>query len=206
MSESLNLLAEDIGLNPNHTSHETSDNIPLGFGFGSVNYFMVNSIRQIEKPEERRPLLSLFTCITKHSTEVLTGLKLSNYEWKLARQHAKYPGPGRPVKKLKFFYRRLNDEVVDQFMEWLHAQDLLQSVAYGHKVIKWGNGSYYTIESVKRKECMREINMQYIDTWREESEKLDVHNRCHKLCSKSRLRCFKTSGHNGNCAFTLDGN
>ena len=41
---------------------------------------------------------------------------------------------------------------MDDFIEWLYAADLLQSLSYGHKVLKYSNGVHVAIESVKRKQ------------------------------------------------------
>jgi hypothetical protein len=165
---------------------------------------LADTIRKKRTPKERRPLLSLFSWTTKQNAEEIIGTVFTSYEWALANEHAKYPGAGEPVKDMKFYARRLQDKAVDEFIEWLYAADLLQNVAYGFKVIKYSNGHFVTIESVKRKQCIRNIVRQYTDTWRQASEELEIPQRCNRICSKSNLRCMKSGTHQGKCHFTLD--
>ena len=113
MNESLNVLAEDIGINPNHTLHETSHNISRCHDFDPVaTKVMVDAIRQ-KKIRETGGLY----CLVSHRAEKLIDVRFSNYEWQKAKEHVIYPGPGAPFSKNEWinvnFLQTRNDDDED---------------------------------------------------------------------------------------------
>ena len=117
--------------------------------------------------KDRRPLMSIVVeYVSKHDMELLLGSTITSYEWSMARKHRKYPGPGRSVNtKQQFFRKRVKEAVISEFVEWLHASDMLQSLSYGHKVVKYCNGYHVPVEAVKRNKTMSTIIRQYIEFW-----------------------------------------
>ena len=89
--------------------------------------------------------------------------EISRYEWTAAKKHAKYPGAGVPIpREPQFFRQRMDEQAVIQFMEWLNANHYLQDTSFGHKVIKYCNGAYTTIEAVKLTSNISQIIKDYI--------------------------------------------
>ena len=64
-----------------------------------------------------------------------------------------------------------------------------------------------SIESVKRKQRIRQIVREYVSTWRKEfSEEVEIDGeRCEKRCPKTKLQCLRTRNHESQrCKFTPD--
>ena len=57
--------------------------------------------------------------------------------------------------------------MITDFIEWLNASDLLQSLSYGHKVVKYCNGYHVPIEAVKQNRSTSTIIQQCIEFWHE---------------------------------------
>ena len=142
-------LSDDEGADELYEQNEDSPNI-------AICRILAQTILSKKTPKARRPLLSIVASSvskTKAESEVFMNRhKFTPREWAQARKHAIYPGVGEPVKDVHFFRRQLEDDTVDEFMEWLFAADLLQSLSFGHKVISYSNGYHVSIESVKRKQ------------------------------------------------------
>ena len=108
-------------------------------------------INTADTSSTRRHLMSLFTTsFSRKQTQKLLDRTISKQEWSAARKHQLHPGPLYPVIKKHHLRNRLGTGVMDDFIEWLYAADLLQSLSYGHKVLKYSNGVHVAIESVKR--------------------------------------------------------
>lgn len=178
--------------------------------------------------KDRRPLMSIAVeYVLKHDMELLLGEKITNYEWSKARKHRKYPGPGRIIKANQHFFRkRVKEAVVSEFVEWLHASDMLQSLSYGHKVVRYCNGYHVPVEAVKRNKTKSSIIRQYIDFWNEarvstqeleesscydtddkddSCEEEDDYQLCSSVCRKTGAPCLKEKGHEGCHSFTPKG-
>jgi hypothetical protein len=181
-------------------------------------------------PRERRPLMSLATeCLTKDQVTELLKIHISKREWRLARKHALFPGAGKPLPpKPVFFRKRLDDEIVSEFVQWLHASNYLQNLSFGHKVVQYCNGIHTAIEAVKLTKNMTTITRDYADMWlREHSSSVendaelgniniedddsrigvniygeDNAYRCTAICRKSRLQCFLSKDHERGHKFT----
>ena len=109
-----------------------------------------NVINNADTSSTRRHLMSLFTTsFSRKQTQKLLDRTISKQEWSAARKHQLHPGPLYPVIKKHHLRNRLGTGVMDDFIEWLYAADLLQSLSYGHKVLKYSNGVHVAIESVK---------------------------------------------------------
>ena len=180
--------------------------------------------------------------VTRHTNRLkmkellYTGRQVSKKEWTAARKHCRFPGVGQPVPpKPKYFRKKLNEETVADFLCWLHANDYVQNVAFGHKVVSYCNGIHTAIEAVKLTSNQRQIVREFAKEWQEndeamatiseissgdenESERenrrpvqeednniLDNENRCCNICPKSRTQCFREQGHEGRHSFTPKG-
>ena len=136
----------------------------------------VKVINCFKTPKERRSLLSIMTVnFLKGQTSRLLGNNISKYEWSRAMRHAKYPGPGTPLPpEQKHFRKRLNDEVVASFVHWLNSKDYLQELSFGHKVVKYCNGTYSTLESVKLTKSIAAIIKDFAKEWQENTDIFDT--------------------------------
>ena len=184
-------------------------------------------MRGMTVEERRRTLLSIATLNrTKAEMQLILGERISQKEWTKARKHARFPGPGKALPpKPKFFRKKLKDDVVSVFIEWLHGANYLQSLSFGHKVISYCNGAFATIEAVKLTANKTQIIKEYAEMWihnetvvNPEIEHMgeeeigeapdlfaDDESRCRARCKKSRIQCTTESGHTGRHKFTRAG-
>ena len=116
-------------------------------------------------PKEAMPLLSIISDsgVSRKEAISIVGRNISEYEWRGANRHAKYPGPGKPVAEnfWKAYRKKVGDDELVQFMEWLRATNLIQSLSFGHKVISYSNGLHVAIEGVKRTDTVRNVVKKY---------------------------------------------
>ena len=196
-------------------------------------------IADLPTAELRKPLMSI---VTRHTNRLkmkellYTGRQVSKKEWTAARKHCRFPGVGQPVPpKPKYFRKKLNEETVADFLCWLHANDYVQNVAFGHKVVSYCNGIHTAIEAVKLTSNQRQIVREFAKEWQENDEAmatisestsgdddksesesrrpvqeedmdiLDSEGRCCHTCPKSRTQCFREQGHEGRHSFTPKG-
>ena len=111
-----------------------------------------------------RPLVSFFVDkMSRGEACSLIGRKITKTEWALAVKHRMYPGVGNPVEV--FFQKarriRIADATLVNFIEWLKADDHLQNLSFGQKVVKYSNGRFVAIESVKRTDSIKNIVKSY---------------------------------------------
>ena len=195
-------------------------------------------IKELPTVELRRPLMSI---VSKHTTrenmkELLKRTKdVTKKEWTEARKHCRFPGVGRPIiPKPRYFRKKLNEDIVADFLQWLHANDFIQNVAFGHKVVSYCNGVHTAIEAVKLTANQRHIIHEYAKEWQQNDEttmldenlpdydnemdgceRLDgpetninifeSKNQCCKTCPKTKTRCFREKNHEGRHSFTPKG-
>lgn len=150
-------------------------------------------------------------------------------EWAAAQKHCRFPGIGRPVPpKPKYFQRKLHEDIVSDFLQWMHANDFIQNVAFRHKVVSYCNGVHTAIEAVKLTANQHHIVREYAKEWQQNEESAaitenDDHiesrentqgnnmnvfgsdDRCCGICPKTRTRCFKENGHEERHSFTPKG-
>ena len=157
-------------------------------------------------------------------------------EWTAARKHCRFPGVGRPIlPKPKYFRKKLNEDIVADFLQWMHANYFIQNVAFGHKVVSYCNGIHAAIEAVKLTANQRQIVREYAKEWQENDETamlddriipdsdnemdggcercnqepniniFESNNQCGKTCPKTKTRCFRERNHEGRHSFTPKG-
>ncbi len=129
------------------------------------------------KGKHARPLMSFFVDkMFRSEAHSLIGRKISKKEWTLARKHRLYPGVGNPVED--FFQKarriRVADTTLIQFIEWLKADGHLQNLSFGQKVVKYSNGRFVAIESVKRTDSIKNIVNDYYTKFLSASEEDNV--------------------------------
>ena len=125
------------------------------------------------KGKHARPLISFFADKMSRSEACsLIGRKISKKEWTLARKHRLYPGVGNPVED--FFQKarriRVADTTLINFIEWLKADGHLQNLSFGQKIVKYSNGRFVAIESVKRTDSIKNIVNDYYTKFLSASE------------------------------------
>lgn len=115
-------------------------------------------------PKESIPLLSIVCNLMNCSkAESIIGRTIGRREWAKARKHAIFPGAGEPFEMnfWKNHRKRISNEQLIQFMEWLKAANLIQNLSFGHKVVQYHNGLHVPIESVKRTDSLKNIVNKY---------------------------------------------
>ena len=94
----------------------------------------------------------------------LIGRKVNTKEWALARKHRLYPGVGK-ARRI-----RVADTTLINFIEWLKAAGHLQNLSFGQKIVKYSNGRFVAIESVKRTDSIQNIVNDYYTKFLSASE------------------------------------
>ena len=174
--------------------------------------------------EQRRPLMSIATqVIPRRDMGELLGQSITKAEWAKASLHVKYPGLGHAVlPKPKYRRKCFEDNVVKEFIEWLHSNNFLQSLSFGQKVVKFYNGVHTAVEAVKMTSNQSRVIEKYAESYMkdvssfssepaienglllEESDLVDL-ERCKKHCKKSKVQCYREEDHDGNHIFTPKG-
>ncbi len=114
------------------------------------------------KPKEHRLLMSLCAeVVSRNEMQLLMNCKISRYEWNIAKAHARYPGPGLPVKPNHFNCKKISDAKLDHLLSWVARSNLTQDLAYGHKTFVFQNGWHIAIASVKRTTTLKKIIQLY---------------------------------------------
>ena len=158
-----------------------------------------------KKPECRIALMSLAVKnTTKNEMEKILKERITSREWSNANIHYLFPGPGEPVPPRIIQKRRkiIRDEVITDFVEWLYASDLLESLSFGQKVVRFSNGFHFTIKSIKRTDSFANIIRMYAQRWMTES--INEQNHDETNCSRVNdigTRCCRQVGHDGDCDF-----
>ena len=201
--------------------------------YQNIGQETLKCIAELPTAELRRPLMSI---VTRHTSRLkmkellYTGRHVSKKEWTAARKHCRFPGVGQPVPpKPKYFRKKLNEDIVADFLSWMHANDYIQNVAFGHKIVSYSNGVHTTIEAVKLTTNQRQIVRDFAKEWQEsdeamatisensaseseslvQEEDMDIlgssKERCCHTCRKTRTQCFREEGHEGRHSFTPRG-
>ena len=184
-------------------SGQTSKNIICGC-IGRAVLRVMKGMR----PADRTPMMSLAVRnATREEMESLIGESISHREWRNANIHFIYPGPGKPVpeRAKRIRRKRVRDEVISEFVEWLYASDLLESLSFGQKVVKFSNGFHFAIESIKRKESYAATIRKYAEKWMAEAvSDVDVDVDVDGICRNTNdngVRCCRDIDHKGSCVF-----
>ena len=169
----------------------------------------VSRVIKDKKPSKRIPLMSLVVKnATKVQAENALNTKISNREWSNANSHYMYPGPGEPLPEqiARIRRKRVRDEVITDFVEWLYASDLLESLSFGQKVVKFSNGFHFAIESIKRTDSYAAIIRRYARKWMAENSADDGEEDKELCCKINRegKRCSREEDHDGSCNFASE--
>ena len=206
--------------------------------YQNVGLDIFKLISNLPTADLRRPLLSI---VTKHSTRHQAKILLQRSkdlvkkEWTAARKHCRFPGAGWPIPpKPKYFRKKLNEETISDFLQWMYANDFIQNVAFGHKVVSYCNGVHTAIEAVKLTSSQSQIIRIYAKEWQENNESmlsnepsnepsnendtgvenqigeedmniLESSNQCCCKCPKTGTQCFREKNHQGRHSFTPKG-
>ena len=140
--------------------------------FKKAGIELFSLIRSIPSETKRRHLIAILcgeeNWITRNQISSILQKPVIRREYSAARKHNKFPGAGMPIILTQYFQKRIKDDTMAEFIEWLHAAGYLQSLAYGHKNVRLCNGVHIPIESVKRTKKIRSIVRLYSDIWVEE--------------------------------------
>lgn len=94
--------------------------------------------------------------------------KLSNWQIKQARSHAKIYGPGTVPVSEKKHRVRLDMKKVDHFVEFANRPHFYQDVAYGNKILKLDSGEKIQMPNVVRTVARSTMINQYFEFCKEE--------------------------------------
>lgn len=208
------------------------------------NHQLLHSIGEeivdaIAKERTLKKNIHLLSVLAKHmrkkDAERLIQRSISNAQWQAANKHMSVYGAGMQSnhhqEHNKINHRRcIEEKTIQDFIEWLNANDFLQNLAFGEKVVTMSNGYHVAIESVKRTQSITKIIRDYyrhflkelvedqaeIDSDSEEvdddlstnnednedNEEDKCNSRCSQVSPKSRLRCFLDKDHMGKHKYT----
>ena len=133
----------------------------------------VTDIIKKKKPKDARQFLSLMCgMMTRKEAEKMVGRKISKREWTEAVKHRIYPGPGEVLERELFIAhrQRIEENTLVDFIEWLKADGHLQNLSFGQKIVRYFNGRFVPIESVKRTNACLQIIRGYYQSFLEEAE------------------------------------
>ena len=198
--------------------NEKFDTTYLDFALSALG-----TIKNGNSPYERRLLLSIATqCMTRAEASALSHMFVTKKEWANANKHAIFPGVGKanPPRPI-YFRKRMKEEIVSEFIKWLHASNCLQNLSFGHKVVQYCNGVHAAIEAVKLTKSVRQITRDYCETWlmddTRSSNETDTYSnadsthdgfiddddcRCTAICPKSKLQCVRPKDHQSDTGST----
>ena len=174
---------------------------------------MAGSINSMP-PLERRIFLSAFAReTTKIAAEAWLGCSITWREWSQVRAHALYPGPGKPVVKLKYTRQRVKTALLEKLLSFLDRPDNLQRYAWGTEILKLTDGSFEELANVDRLKPLNALMTEFL-------QEIDAELRCEELLSlpagtercgccagssgKGR-QCIKAQGHEGQHKYTPKG-
>ena len=150
------------------------------------------------KPEHRRPQLAAFaSSMQRKAVEKALHINISQYEWGLARMHARYPGALKPVQKIKHHRICIPKDSIIGVFDFL--DDYLQGHAFGMNEVKLSNGETLQLDAVST----TANNSKLVRDWAcvtnmialSQTEIPADENRCIHRCKKSRSRCLLVKGH-----------
>ena len=169
-------------------AYQINTSTEYDFLFRKAGIELFGLIRSISSETKRRHLMAILCgeekWITRKEISSILQKTVHKREYAAAIKHKKFPGAGMPIPLKKYFQKRIRDDTMAEFMEWLHAAGYLQSLAYGHKNVQLCNGVHIAIESVKRTKNVRSIVRLYSANWVEEG--LASHKRETLLQSKEQ--------------------
>ena len=143
--------------NVNSRRHEDSEKIPSGARIFSESSCLLE-----------------FTLFIKYPIPVLMKLhepyeKLTHYQVKRARKHAKLYGPGTIPENEPKHRTRLDMGKVDHFLEFANRPYFYQDVAYGSRILKLDSGEKIRMPNVVRTVTRSTMVKQYQSFCEEES-------------------------------------
>ena len=154
------------------------------------------------KPIERRPIMAYLTKhLYKRDVEELLANTITKHEWQMAKHHYELPGPFKPVAKYRSTRQRFKLEVLCDFMGFL-TEGYMQDHAYGDKNAVSSTGAMIQIEAVSILAHEHHIYRNYNKKFRPENDQLQDNERCTQTCKKTRERCMKPLGHDGQHKYT----
>ena len=106
--------------------------------FETIGEMMCKFIRSMDTPKERRPFMAFLRDAGVKRLEVkdLCGLpkNVHHKEWVLAGDHARYPGPGKPIPvEQKDRRQRLKLNDVDEMLAFVKDNGIFEQTAFGLK-------------------------------------------------------------------------
>lgn len=154
-----------------------------------------------QTPRERRPIMALASehmSKSKAQEALGEGETISRHEWTVARKHAKFPGPLKPVEEIVHTKSRFNIQDVQDFLCFFEVY--LQSHAFGDNDIETANKSLVQIDALShtadQNKIIRDYNAQF-----NSGASLPAAGKCNKRLEKSRSHCHLPKSHTGRCSF-----
>ena len=158
---------------------------------------------------ERRSWMSIAAnaSISRLSMEKALDQKITKDEWTRVRMHCRHPGVGKPLEVVKHRRSKVADSTIDDFLQWAEESDILQNLAFGHKIFAYSNGTHVALPSVKMNSNVTVITKQYFQgpvldsartvfpqwfVW----EQAGQEGRCSAICDQG-TQCYRQPHSNG---------
>ena len=145
-------------------------------------------------------------CITlqkKKATDLL-GLEgdngISDYEWRQAKMHAKYPGALKPVEVIKCGSSNFGLDAVGNFLGWLD-DHYIQNHAYGDKNVEMTTGKRLQLDGVSTTASCSHIIKDYNKQFSSEAH-LPAEGQCKVRSKATGFPCILKENHEGRHKYT----
>ena len=159
---------------------------------------------QGKKPIDRRQHIAGFTSMTRKDAERALDINISRWEWSQAKMHARYPGPLKPVERIKHRRIRIPQKTLLEIFDFIG--DNMQGHAYGMNACKLENGELIQLDAVSTTAS----NSKLCRDWAQVAEMITLceseipaeNNRCKQKCPKTKKRCLLVKNHEKKHKFT----
>ena len=116
--------------------------------------------------EQRSILASFCEVYSKKTIESVLGTKVSQNEWVKIRIHRRYPGPHKPVIKLKIYRQKVSTTHLQRILAFLQTPGYLQRVAVGTKVEQVLDGNdFERLDNILRVVRLSKIAADFLWLW-----------------------------------------
>jgi hypothetical protein len=158
--------------------------------YSSVHNFRLKRqlLSLIAKKYELLPLSKAFNC--------------TEWQVKKAREHASNIGPGQIFEITPYFKEKLDEHLIDSFLEFITSQDYMQDIAHGHKIIKLSNNINLLSPDTIRLATNKQIFDDYKSLCQSEGVKYLSEMTCCRIlniCSASKRKSLQGNYNFGFC-------
>jgi len=163
----------------------------------------VAHLQELKPGKQRIQFLSfLVQDTTRPNCSIILDQEISKREWHNARQHARFPGAGKPPPLHSQSKLKVKKEVLDNLLRRL--ENSFQRFAFGQKVVKLFSGNMKQLDAVKLSVTLQNLVYEYLHEIAtdvalelEENDVLDDLQRCPHREDRYRRRCYLQHEHTG---------